>query len=219
MELAANAVVMNDGSYNQIPGRSLRQASDETPPSTIGISADSPVRLSVIVIDAGTVSLAEQKNLDRSASLKTMLLLHRTTFGRPIQLASQIVPIHVGLPQFEAEPLVEPVGSLARWPRRQINRAGSGLPSRGKGGCGQSLTDAPTPCSLIDHDILDQGADRGRDSKGDEGQRAKNVTCFAARNQKFGRRAVDHVGQLDGARGGRRTGQLRDETRNGADQL
>jgi hypothetical protein len=54
IELEARAVVMNDGSENQTPGSSLRQASEETPPSAIGISTDSPVRLSVTVIDSAT---------------------------------------------------------------------------------------------------------------------------------------------------------------------
>src|SRR5436853_7632232 len=47
------AVVMNAGSKNQTLGSSLRHSVASTPPSTIGTSIDSPVRLSVIVMDSG----------------------------------------------------------------------------------------------------------------------------------------------------------------------
>src|SRR5688572_17093710 len=44
------AVVMSASSWNQTPGSSLRQSLAFTPPLTMGISTESPVRLSVIVM-------------------------------------------------------------------------------------------------------------------------------------------------------------------------
>src|ERR1700716_28558 len=54
MALEHGAVVMNAGSENHTPGSSLRHASAETPPSDMGISTDSPERLSVTVIESAT---------------------------------------------------------------------------------------------------------------------------------------------------------------------
>src|SRR3954462_10963645 len=47
------AVVMNAGSKNHTFGSSLRHSVASTPPSTMGTSIDSPVRLSVIVMESG----------------------------------------------------------------------------------------------------------------------------------------------------------------------
>src|SRR5437763_16994925 len=47
------AVVMNAGSKNQTLGSSLRHSVASTPPSTMGTSIDSHVRLLVIVMDSG----------------------------------------------------------------------------------------------------------------------------------------------------------------------
>src|ERR1700736_3917860 len=52
MALEHGAVVMNAGSENHTPGSSLRHASADTPPSVMGISTDSPERLSVMVIES-----------------------------------------------------------------------------------------------------------------------------------------------------------------------
>src|SRR3954452_18327719 len=54
MELEAAAVVENDGSKNQMPGRSFDHWAASTPPLLIGISIDSPVRLSVMVTLSAT---------------------------------------------------------------------------------------------------------------------------------------------------------------------
>src|SRR4029079_19077082 len=51
----AAAVVPKLGSENQIPGSNLDHGPESTPPLTIGISIDSPVRLSVMVTLSATV--------------------------------------------------------------------------------------------------------------------------------------------------------------------
>src|SRR5262245_56258140 len=51
----AAAVVPKLGSENQMPGSSLDHGPESTPPLTIGISIDSPVRLSVMVMLSATV--------------------------------------------------------------------------------------------------------------------------------------------------------------------
>ena len=54
MALSQAAVDMKPGSKNQTPGRSLAHSSADTPPLTSGISMDSPLRLSVIVMLSAT---------------------------------------------------------------------------------------------------------------------------------------------------------------------
>src|SRR3954449_1917247 len=54
--LAAPAVVPKDGSKNQMLGRNLPQSAASTPPLMMGISIDSPLRLSVIVMLSVTPS-------------------------------------------------------------------------------------------------------------------------------------------------------------------
>ncbi len=54
MALSQAAVDMNPGSKNQTPGRSFAHSSADTPPLTMGISMDSPLRLSVIVMLSAT---------------------------------------------------------------------------------------------------------------------------------------------------------------------
>src|SRR5688572_15466894 len=51
----AAAVVPKLGSENQMPGSNLDHGPESTPPLTIGISIDSPVRLSVMVMLSATV--------------------------------------------------------------------------------------------------------------------------------------------------------------------
>src|SRR5580704_8492856 len=52
MALSVMAVVMSASSWNQMLGRSLRQSLDDTPPFWMGISTESPVRLSVMVMES-----------------------------------------------------------------------------------------------------------------------------------------------------------------------
>ena len=54
MALSQAAVDMKPGSKNQTPGSSLAHSSAATPPLTSGISMDSPLRLSVIVMLSAT---------------------------------------------------------------------------------------------------------------------------------------------------------------------
>lgn len=69
MALDASAVVMNEGSLNHTPGRSFRISSAEIPPSTIGISTASPVRLSVTVMESVTdPPRGESRRLELRAS-------------------------------------------------------------------------------------------------------------------------------------------------------
>src|SRR5579864_567007 len=56
MALVVMAVVMSASSWNQMLGSSLRHGSADTPPSTIGISTESPVRLSVMVMESAMES-------------------------------------------------------------------------------------------------------------------------------------------------------------------
>ena len=56
IELSQVAVAMNAGSKKKTSGSSLRHSLASTPPSRIGISIDSPVRLSVTLMDSGTAS-------------------------------------------------------------------------------------------------------------------------------------------------------------------
>jgi len=57
MELLVTAVAANPSSLNQIPGRNLVHGPESTPPCSIGISIDSPERLSVMVMDSFKSSL------------------------------------------------------------------------------------------------------------------------------------------------------------------
>jgi hypothetical protein len=54
MALSQAAVDVNPGSKNQMPGSSLDHWAAEMPPFSKGISRDSPVRLSVIVMLSAT---------------------------------------------------------------------------------------------------------------------------------------------------------------------
>ena len=55
MALSHAAVETKAGSKNQVLGSSLRHSAEETPPLTMGISMESPVRLSVTVTLSGTL--------------------------------------------------------------------------------------------------------------------------------------------------------------------
>src|ERR671910_1931049 len=50
-------------------GSSLRQAAASTPPSAIGTSTDSPVRLSVMVMLSGTAAALLDRDLDSGSRL------------------------------------------------------------------------------------------------------------------------------------------------------
>src|SRR5580692_5516524 len=74
MPLSHAAVDMKPGSKNQTPGRSFAHSSAETPPLTIGISMDSPVRLSVIVMLSAT-----------SSSLQFLVSVHRGSYDHDVR--------------------------------------------------------------------------------------------------------------------------------------
>jgi hypothetical protein len=54
IELSQTAVDMRPGSKNQMPGSSFDHSAAETPPLVSGTSIESPVLLSVIVMDSAT---------------------------------------------------------------------------------------------------------------------------------------------------------------------
>src|SRR5688500_2749902 len=64
----AAAVVPKLGSENHTPGRSLAHGPESTPPLTIGISTDSPVRLSVMVTLSATVPATPSRCPRKSTS-------------------------------------------------------------------------------------------------------------------------------------------------------
>src|SRR5215212_7309538 len=64
----AAAVVPKLGSENQTPGSSLDHGPESTPPLTIGISTDSPVRLSVMVTLSATVPATPSRCPRKSTS-------------------------------------------------------------------------------------------------------------------------------------------------------
>src|SRR5580704_14503058 len=112
---------MNPGSENQTPGSSLRHGSAETPPSTIGISTEDPVRLSVMVIDSGMGPLQWSERgmpARQCAALEWYL-------GRE-SVRSGVKAVHVGLPYLEAQPAVQAVGGLPRRTGGQLDRLGAG---------------------------------------------------------------------------------------------
>src|SRR5690242_18305172 len=106
MALSHAAVVMKAGSAKKTPESSLRHSSADTPPLTMGISTDSPVRLSVMVMESGTAPPRTD-----AASLPRDYWPGRTA---KTPRSVELVAVHVGLPKGEAQALVEPVGCLPR---------------------------------------------------------------------------------------------------------
>src|SRR6187397_1292073 len=64
----AAAVVPKLGSENQMPGSNLDHGPESTPPLTIGISIDSPLRLSVMVMLSATVPATPPRSPRKSTS-------------------------------------------------------------------------------------------------------------------------------------------------------
>lgn len=126
--------------------------------------------------------------------------------------------IHIRVSNDEPESLIEAVGRLPRWTRRQINGLGTQTACTIQGEAIQGLADSLASRTLVDDDVFDPRAQTGRYWEHHERQ-GSDDRITVSRNEDVTRVVLDDRRQLVRCRRRIRRRQLGNQARHGINQL